>query len=142
VLCTALAFVFVFERKTKAVQSTALHMKSAFDRWRGKGSTAMNKPQTEKDRNSSSHKQPAPENVYERERLANAYSADRAALEGIYGTLGPRPVSVSGLAHLAGQAEVWASPESTPLGRHASEEAKNQRQTGRQSGGPSGDIKK
>ncbi len=81
-------------------------------------------------------------NVYERERLANAYSADRSALEGIYGTLGPRPVAVSGLAHLAGQADVWAAPETTPLGRYASEEAKNQRETGRQPGGPSGDIKK
>jgi hypothetical protein len=80
--------------------------------------------------------------VYERERLANAYSADRAALGGTYGTLGPRPTAVSGLAHLAGQANVWASPETTPVGLHASEEAKNQRQTGRQSGGPSGDIKK
>lgn len=81
-------------------------------------------------------------NLYERERLASTYSADRSAFEGIYGTLGPRPVTVSGLPHLAGQADVWASPETTPLSRYASEEAKNQRETGRQPGGPSGDIKK
>jgi len=81
-------------------------------------------------------------NAYELERLAIVYSAERSAIEGIYGTLGPRPAGGSGPAHLTRQADVWASPESTPLGCQASEEAKNQRQTGRQPGGPSGDIKK
>ena len=102
----------------------------------------MSKPQIGTERNTASQPQSIPGTVYELERLANAYSADRAALEGLYGTLGPRPVPVSGLAHLAAQADVWAAPETTPLGRHASEEAKNQRQTGLASGGPSGDIKK
>lgn len=82
------------------------------------------------------------DNVYERERLAIVYSAERSAAEGIYGTLGPRPTDGSGPAHFTRQADVWASPETTPLGRQASEEARNQRETGRQPGGPSGDIKK
>ena len=90
----------------------------------------MSKPQTGTD------------NVQEQERLANAYSAERSAAEGLYGTLGPRPDDDEQRAHLTEQANTWAAPETTPPGQHASEEAKNQRQTGRQSGGPSGEIKK
>jgi len=101
----------------------------------------MNEPQTGKHTDTPAQQQPA-EDVHEQERLANAYSANRSAAEGLYGTLGPRPGDADELAHATDQADTWAAPETTPPGQHASAEAKNQRQTGRQSGDPSGNIKK
>lgn len=102
----------------------------------------MSKPQTGTGENPPSQNQPTPDSVQEQERLANAYSAERSAAEGLYGTLGPRPDDDEERAHRLDQADTWAAPETTPPGQHASEEAKNQRQTGRQQGGPSGDAKK